>query len=190
MNVNKQAATLLLASGLVIGGLGAGFLMTPSPSISQAAPLSQDQPAAPDADQSAEPSYTGSIPVDATATDGLSEADESTALQDQATISTADAEASALAANPGAKVVKSELDNENGYLVFSVELDNGLDVKVDAGNGTILASDQDSDEGNSEGDAEEANESEEDDANDTDDIQDEQEDNDATEAPDAEEDNG
>ena len=186
MKVNKQAATLLLASSLVIGGLGAGFLMTPSPSISQAAPLSQDQPAAPDADQSAEPSYTGSIPVDATATDGLSEADESTALQDQATISATDAEAAALAANPGAKVVKSELDNENGYLVFSVELDNGLDVKVDAGNGTILASDQDSDEG----DADEANESGEDDANDTDDVQDEQEDNDATEAPDAEEANG
>jgi len=33
-------------------------------------------------------------------------------------------------------------DNENGALVYSVELSNGLDVKVDAGNGTILSTEQ------------------------------------------------
>lgn len=131
--------------------------MTPSPSISQAASISQAQPASPDADQVEEPSYTGSIPVDETATDGLSEADESAALQGQAKISAADAKAAALSANPGATVIKSELDNENGYLVYSVELDSGLDVKVDAGNGAVLATDQEDeaemDEGN---DSEEA----------------------------------
>jgi uncharacterized membrane protein YkoI len=35
-----------------------------------------------------------------------------------------------------------ELDNENGVVVYSVELDNGLDVKVDAGNGNILHTEQ------------------------------------------------
>jgi len=39
---------------------------------------------------------------------------------------------------PGAAVRKVELDNENGCLVYSVFLSNGLDVKVDAGNGSIL----------------------------------------------------
>jgi uncharacterized membrane protein YkoI len=87
------------------------------------------------------PSYTGSIAVDQVATEGMSEADESAALQGKATISAADAEAAALAANPGATVVKTELDNENGALVYSVELSNGADVKVDAGDGAILHTD-------------------------------------------------
>ena len=68
-----------------------------------------------------------------------SEADEAAALQSKATISAADAEAAALAANPGTSVVQTELDDENGSVVYSVELDNGSDVKVDASNGTILA---------------------------------------------------
>jgi uncharacterized membrane protein YkoI len=46
--------------------------------------------------------------------------------------------ASAQAAFPGAVVKKVELDNENGCLVYSVFLSNGLDVKVDAGNGSVL----------------------------------------------------
>lgn len=91
------------------------------------------------------PSYAGSIAVDQTATEGMSEADESAALLDKATITAADAEAAALAANPGATVVKTELDNENGALVYSVELSNGADVKVDAGNGSILFTDSGAD---------------------------------------------
>jgi hypothetical protein len=46
--------------------------------------------------------------------------------------------AAAQAAFPGAAVKKVELDNENGSLVYSVVLSNGLDVKVDAGNGSVL----------------------------------------------------
>ena len=60
----------------------------------------------------------------------------------KATITVTQAEAAALAANPGTTVVKVELDNENGALVYSVELSNGLDVKVDAGNGEILHTEQ------------------------------------------------
>jgi uncharacterized membrane protein YkoI len=84
------------------------------------------------------PAYTGSIAVDQKATEGMSEADEAAALQSKAAISAKDAEAAALAANPGTTAVKIELDNENGALVYSVELSNGKDVKVDAGNGNIL----------------------------------------------------
>jgi uncharacterized membrane protein YkoI len=46
--------------------------------------------------------------------------------------------AAAQAAFPGAAVKKVELDNENGCLVYSVVLSNGMDVKVDAGNASVL----------------------------------------------------
>ena len=72
----------------------------------------------------------------------MSEADEAAALQSKATITGAQAETAALAAYPGTTVVETELDNENGVLVYSVELSNGLDVKVDAGNGKILHTEQ------------------------------------------------
>jgi hypothetical protein len=46
--------------------------------------------------------------------------------------------ASAQAACPGVAVKKVELDNENGWLVYSVEMSNGMEVLVDAGNGVVL----------------------------------------------------
>jgi uncharacterized membrane protein YkoI len=76
--------------------------------------------------------------VDQATGDTRSEADESAALAAQAKITSEEAQAMALKANPGATVTKAELDDENGALVYSVELSNGLDVKVDAGNGKIL----------------------------------------------------
>ncbi len=59
-------------------------------------------------------------------------------LSSLAKITADSAKAAALQANPGTTITKVELDNENGCLVYSVELSNGLDVKVDAGNGAIL----------------------------------------------------
>jgi uncharacterized membrane protein YkoI len=119
------------------------------------------------------PSYDSSIRVDDTQYEGLSEADEAAALADSATITPEQAKAAALEANPGATVVKVELGNENGALVYEVELDNGLEVKVDAGNGAILSTEQE--------DADEA-------AGDLDDVQEEVESqaDDALEMPHAE----
>jgi uncharacterized membrane protein YkoI len=85
-----------------------------------------------------QPQYAGSTQIDDNQYQGMSEADEAAALQSKATISAASAEQAALVANPGITVVKTELDNENGVLVYSVELSNGMDVKVDAGTGTVL----------------------------------------------------
>jgi uncharacterized membrane protein YkoI len=52
----------------------------------------------------------------------------------------------ALAAVPG-KVVKTELENENGYLVYGIEIAKAdremADVKVDAGDGKVLKIDTD-----------------------------------------------
>ena len=91
------------------------------------------------------PSYGSLIRVRDAQFEGLSEADESAALAGLATITPEQARASALAANPGTSVIKVELDNENGALVYSVELSNGMDVKVDAGNATVLYTDSDGD---------------------------------------------
>ena len=134
------------AATMIFGGVGATALVAYAQGGPTNTPPAQTQPQDPirtDAqDNIQDPSYNGSITVDQAQTDGTSEADEAAALQDKATLSAADAEAAALAANPGTTVVKTELDNENGVLVYSVELSNGQDVKVDAGNATILHSEQ------------------------------------------------
>jgi hypothetical protein len=111
-------------------------------------------PAGPSADRSDEgghedPSYTGSIPApDDGADDGTeSEADEAAeaqALQALATISADRARDAALTAVPGTAATVG-LDNENGSVVYSVEVTGAdgtvTDVKVDAGNGKVLAQD-------------------------------------------------
>jgi uncharacterized membrane protein YkoI len=164
MKINRFFALAVIAL-LVVGAMGAvslrGYAQTSSPASSQAQSsedvstgpdtdnvqeqvgeqVEDGQPDGPEADTGLDeqtPSYSSSILADQTATEGVSEEAEAAALQDQATVSAADAEAAALAANPGTTVIKTELDNENGALVYSVELSNGSDVKVDAGNGTVL----------------------------------------------------
>ncbi len=186
MKINKRIATVVMLAGLLIGSLGAGLTLTGQPAPAAAAPVQQTQPVdAPtteDGDSTQDPSYTGSIPVDEAQTDDMSETDEAAALQGQATISADEAKAAAEAANPGAKAVKVELDNENGYLVYSVELDNGLDVKIDAGDASVLHTEQAGDDA-----AEETNG-----VGDTDNVQEEHEAqneaDDATEGPEAPED--
>ena len=70
-------------------------------------------------------------------------------LAAKARISSARAEAAALKAYPDAKVVKTELVDENGYLVYQVELTNrdgqSIDLKVDAGDGQVLAQEKGAD---------------------------------------------
>ena len=55
-----------------------------------------------------------------------------------ATITPEQAKAAALKANPDATVTEIELENENGVLVYDVELSNSMDVEVDAGTGVVL----------------------------------------------------
>jgi uncharacterized membrane protein YkoI len=72
---------------------------------------------------------TGSIRVDP-GTDNLTRLAE---------ISAAEAEQIALEAQPDAQIEEIELEVENGFLVYEVELGNNLLIIVDAGNGDILA---------------------------------------------------
>lgn len=111
-----------------------------------------------------EPSYRASIQVpnvqDAQANDpGKSDTDqeaaESSQLASQAKTTPEQARSAALAAVPG-QVTKVSLDNENGNLVYSVEITDAsgvtADVKVDAGDGRVLAREQGEDKGESEKD--------------------------------------
>jgi uncharacterized membrane protein YkoI len=143
----------LLVSLVVIPGC-AQTTSTQAAGLSSGTSCAEDNISGPDLDNVEEqagdqnevdeqqPQYTGSITVDESQYEGMSEADEAAALQAMATISSAEAGAAALAANPGTTVVKTELDSEDGVLVYSVELSNGMDVKVDAGNGDILYTEQ------------------------------------------------
>jgi hypothetical protein len=167
MRFNKRFAGAVMGIGLLLGSVGAAAVLAqgPAPAAPPAAVQTAPQPEAGPDDQVQEPSYTCSL----------------TAGQ-QATISAADAEAAALAANAGTSVVKTELDDENGCLVYAVELSNGSDVKVDAGNGTLLYTEQ------ADGDHEAAESSEvqgKEDANDQDNVQEQHESqaDDASEAP-------
>lgn len=81
---------------------------------------------------------------------------EAATLADLAKIDATQATSAALAQVPGT-VLKVALDNENGSLVYSVEVKTSAkeikDVKVDAGNGQVLhvdAGNQDVDEGETE----------------------------------------
>ena len=69
------------------------------------------------------------------------EAQESAALKAQAKITPEQAQAEALKAVNG-EVQKVSLNNENGNLVYSVEMKTAsgvVDVKIDVGNGQVLA---------------------------------------------------
>lgn len=155
---------LLIGSG-ILGGIAAaalvGALMV-SPILAQGPSAT---PAGSEKDGQT-PLYSATVQVDEALYENMSEADEAVALASQATLTADEAIASAVAANPGSGAVKTELDNENGALVYSVELDNGLDVKVDAASGAVLNTEQ----AGSDEQAETADQ-----AGDTDSVQDESE---------------
>lgn len=114
----------------------------------------------------ADAKYTSSVTAPDTA-DGKGEEDgteddeakEAADLAGLATISADGAKAAALAAVPGT-VVESELENENGNVVYGVEIkaaDGSMhDVKVDAGNGVVLATEDEGDESGEENEADES----------------------------------
>lgn len=82
------------------------------------------------------PSYTGSIKLPQ---DSSSEGAEAATLQSKAKVTMAEAVKTAQTAlGTSAQPSAAELGNENGYLVWEVVIGNQA-VKVDAGNGQVLA---------------------------------------------------
>lgn len=172
MNLTTKAvAASVLVTGLAFGGVGiaaATGSATPSTTATTAAnPEEQAEAPGQEDDEATEsesgneeqdPSYTGSITApegsdpEGSDTEGsdseASEAEEAKGLQSLATITPEQAAAAALAVVPGT-AGDVELDNENGFVVYSVEVTGAdgsiVDVKVDAGNSTVLAQDTDDD---------------------------------------------
>jgi hypothetical protein len=124
-------AVALVGTGLVV--FAQGPTSTPAAGQDQSGPNDQS------------PAYTCSIRVPE---------DQANAAS-QARITADQAKAAALAANAGTTATGVSLDSENGCLVYSVELSNGVDVKVDAGNAQVLHSEaagpEDSGHGQAEG---------------------------------------
>jgi uncharacterized membrane protein YkoI len=157
LNHRKLIVAGALAAALIGGGvsIAAASDTSSAPSSTSADGQQADGEAADGQDggpgseeEAQDPSYTGSVaaPAESEQADGQetagSEADEQTALEALATVTPSQAERAALTAVPGT-VAETDLGNENGWVVYSVEV-NGTDgtvteVTVDAGNGAVLA---------------------------------------------------
>ncbi|AHY48177.1 Peptidase propeptide and YPEB domain (plasmid) [Rubrobacter radiotolerans] len=168
MDVKKLIAGALAATALTVGG-GAAVAAGQAPETTADQIEKEEQ----------EPSYKGSVqaPADkenekseaaegretpeSEAAEKEQEAREAQQLKSLAKIDQKTAEQAALQANPGT-VKDAELGNENGYVVWEVEVagNDGTihEVKVDAGNGQILHQETGEDEGSERGEASEADE--------------------------------
>ena len=103
-----------------------------------------EQPGAPEVQDANEKPNTGEQAGTETNDTAESKGDETAdaaALAGKAKITAQQAEAAALAANPGTAVKKTDLGDENGTIVYDVELSNGSDVKVDAQSGAVIGTD-------------------------------------------------
>jgi uncharacterized membrane protein YkoI len=144
------ALAVVLGSGATIAAASSDTPPTSAADEQQADGEHQDgQDGGPGSEQdAADPTFQGTVPAPAETeqADGQessgSENQEQAALTSLATVTQQDAEKAALAAVPGT-VAETDLGNENGFVVYSIEV-NGSDgsvteVTVDAGNGTVLA---------------------------------------------------
>ena len=146
MTTNRPKRLLLSGlAGLGILAGAAGIANAATGSSTSSPPAAEQQ----ESDTTQDPSYRSSVTTaDNQTTD---EASEAAGLQTLAKISAEDAKAAALAKVPGT-ACQVELDNENGNVVYSVEVTTAqgvVDVKVDAGSATVLA--QEADDGDDRG---------------------------------------
>jgi hypothetical protein len=133
---NRTIAGLITTIALAIGVIGtAAHAETPPPSAKPSAP-----PAAP---ASGQPAGAEQPEASGQPENSASEAADTAALAAQARVSEADARNAALAKFPGATIVKASLGDENGTVIWEIELADSAnaaqDVKVDAVTGAVLA---------------------------------------------------
>ncbi|ACL26337.1 PepSY domain-containing protein [Chloroflexus aggregans] len=147
-NTNVQARRADPVSAVVVAqAQPQAPTVTVEPDEGSETPDAQEGPETPDAQEGPETPDAQEGPETPDAQEGpetpdADESAEAAALASKVAISEQQAVATALAANPGATMVKVSLDDENGVIVYSVELDNGTDVKVDAITGQITSVDQ------------------------------------------------
>ncbi|HNY20885.1 MAG TPA: PepSY domain-containing protein [Treponemataceae bacterium] len=89
--------------------------------------------------QGKETDATASAALNADAKSGLNQLyTSSLALGATPKITANQAQIAALSANPGTVSSSVELESEYGQLIYSVALNTGAEVKIDAGNGKVL----------------------------------------------------
>lgn len=172
---NKAVVAGLATAAALAGGVGVAAAASgpSSPSDSKAPSAQSEGVEQPDGTEEQdgveeqEPSLNGSVA--ATEVPGETEQQEEARLSSDAKVSRVQAEAAALQAVPGT-VTASELGNENGSLVWEVDVQqadsSAVEVKVDAGDGAVLAQEagDEGDEGTSESEDGEQDEAGEDEA--------------------------
>lgn len=144
MKINRFIALATIAL-LVVGAMGAISMKAFAQTSAQADPCAQQDDDAAEVQGASDTDNVDLECGDQNAPDDGQEADEAESAdgQDEALTGTPaiSAESAQKTAeeylNTGA-VVKTELDDENGSLVYSVEFSNGTDVKVDAMTGKVL----------------------------------------------------
>jgi uncharacterized membrane protein YkoI len=154
LHLSKRRLAVVGVLAVALGGgatIAAASSDTPSSSTASAADGEHEdgQDGGPGSEQETDdPTFTGTVaaPAETEQADGQkgagAEDQEQAALEKLATVSTEQAGDAARAAVPGT-VAETDLGNENGFVVYSVEI-NGSDgsvteVTVDAGDGTVLA---------------------------------------------------
>lgn len=145
----KVLFTALAGLGITVGAAGLANAATSqmTPTTPPAAEQQQAGTGAAEADES--PDYTSSVTVPQTPDTGTEADDESAdaaKLAPLATVTPEQATAAATAAVPGTAGTP-ELSDENGNVVYDVEVTaadgSKVEVKVDAGNGSVLAQETD-----------------------------------------------
>lgn len=143
MLIGSVAGVALIGGTAAVGLSAANATTVPAP-----APVQASQDGAENGEQQ-EPKLNGSITVPESATE-QSEADESAQLAELANVDPAAAEEAATGSVSGSSVVSTELGDENGSLVYEVTVKDGAgtltEVKVDAGNATVLDTEAGEDE--------------------------------------------
>jgi uncharacterized membrane protein YkoI len=134
MHITRRRGGMLVVAGLLALALAGatGIAVAQSSNGNDKAPAREHD--------DADPGKTSSVTVPAA--QAATEADEGTALQGLAKITQDQAKAAAVAAVPG-DATKVELENEEGGVVYKVEVAgaNGTrtDLVIDAGNGAVLS---------------------------------------------------
>lgn len=145
MKLNRFIALAAIAL-LVVGAMGAiathSFAKGANAPVAQSQDCSQDQADGAEGQNAPDTDNVELQCGDQNAPDGQESVGEAESAETAPTgtpaITAEEAQTAALAVH-SSTVLKTELDDENGQLVYSVEFDGGVDVKVDAMTGLVLS---------------------------------------------------
>lgn len=153
MKLNKRLVGIVVLVGLLVGSLAIGAALAGKPGIAVAAPPAQtnDENEANEAGEKDE-TNEGSEANEANEANEAAETEtgeqneqDGAVPKDWTGLTLDEAKAVAEAANPGTAVKDAEFEQESGTVVFEVELDNGVELVIDAVTGDIITSATDTD---------------------------------------------